>query len=200
MIAFPSLDRFVEALPHGLDSYPDALAKAAILRHALSDVRLPEPDALPPALARLITDRPALTAWVPEVHFNAMMLAIYDCEFAANGGLARYERWAHERNRKLLRSPLYRILFLVVSPDRLLRGAEKRWSAFRRGTTLHVVEHTDTSAKLTFHYPPKLQTELSMLGLAIALRAALETAGAKHVVVTAGQLGDEQTDVHLRWG
>jgi len=193
-VTYPTLERYLAALPNGLASYPDVVAKAAVLRDTLSEGTPPE---LPPELERWRVDPPGVSAWIPEVHFNALMTAIWDHRFAPDR--ARYDRWVHDRNLRLLGTPLYRVLFMVVSPERLLIGAEKRWSAFRRGSSLRVLERDRHSAAIALSYPPHLQTELSVGGLGSALRAALELAGAKKVVVESGPLGETETRYQARW-
>ena len=194
------MTRYLDVLPGGLDAHPRAQAKGAVMRMAIDDEHLILPrETLPDALAAYYTTPPTVNEWISEVHFNALMLAVFDAHFAGAGGTMAYERWILERNRRLLRTPLFRILFAVVSPERLLVGVEKRWAAFRRGSELHVVGHTATSAELSFHHPKNLATDLSARGLRVALRAALELAGARDVEMAYALETPELTKFAGRW-
>jgi hypothetical protein len=190
---YPSMERYLAELPGGVDAYPHAQTKGAVLRLALDDerLRLP-PETLPAALAAHLLNPPTVNSWFPEVHFNALMLAVFDTHFTGDGGHAEYEAWILERNRALLRRPLYRILFAVASPERILVGAENRWAAFRRGSVMHVDAHTVASVTLSVHHAKHLMTDLAARGLKMALRAAIELAGAREVA-----LGYELTDPEL---
>jgi hypothetical protein len=198
---FPSMTRYLESLPGGIDAYPEAQAKGAILRMLLEDdgFKLPA-DALPAALAAHTAAPPAVNAWVPEVHFNAYMLAVFDEYYAKAGGTVAYEKWIHTRNRRLFRSPLFRILFAVVSPERLLVGIEKRWAAFRRGSEMRVLEHTPGAARLAWRHPRNLVTDLSARGLATAFRAGLELAGARETTMTYVLAKPDETIFTGSWG
>ena len=197
---YPTMDAYLAALPGGVDAHPSAQAKGAVLRMALDDDRLKLPPAtLPPALAAHLQSPPTVNSWIPEAQFNALMLAVFDTHFAGAGGHVAYEAWILERNRLLLRKPLYRILFAVASPERILVGAEKRWAAFRRGTKMHIDGHTDTSVDLSVHYPKSLMSDLSARGLKMALRAAIELAGAREVAIGFDFVGPEATRFHGSW-
>jgi hypothetical protein len=197
---YPGMVRYLAGLPGGLDAYPQAQAKGAVLRMALDETRLKlAPETLPAPLAVHCATPPAVNAWIPEVHLNAWMLAVFDAHFAESGGTVAFEQWIRERNRRLLRTALYRILFAVVSPERLLIGIEKRWAAFRRGTEMHVVAHTSTSAELVHRHPKNLTSELSARGLQVALGAALEQAGAHDVALTVALTAPDETRFTGAW-
>jgi hypothetical protein len=197
---YPSMARYLALLPGGLDAYPRAQAKGAILRMALEEERLKLPlETLPAQLAAHYTTPPTVNAWIPEVHLNAWMLAVFDAHFTAAGGTAVFEQWIFERNRKLFRTPLFRILFAVASPERILVGIEKRWAAFRRGSEMRLAGQTSTSAELSFHHPKHMASDLSARGLKMALRAALELAGAREVAMTYLLAAPDETRFTASW-
>jgi uncharacterized protein (TIGR02265 family) len=193
-----TLDRYLQALPAGYDSYRDVTAKGSLLRHfiRLSELRA---DETPPELRSYVLDPPTLGGWVPEVHLNAFLALAYDARFADAGAMPAYEAWTFAGNRQVLGSVLYRILFAVVSPERLFLGTGKRWSAFHRGTTLAIEASTGTSARVRLQYPKNLHTELSVRGLGTAFRAAVELAGARNVQVRVGEVGGESTAFEVEW-
>ena len=133
----PSVDRYLETLPKGAASYPECCVKASVLLSMLAAKPLRTDVALPSALLALVDNPPALTEWIPEVHFNAVVLWVWEVHFGGRD-LESYRAWSLDHNRRLLGAPLYSVLFLVLSPDRLLNGMNNRWSAFRRGTELQI--------------------------------------------------------------
>lgn len=193
----PSVAEYFELLPLGLDSHPDCVVKASVYRNALESRPLNEVvTELPDALVQLVREPPPVSVWVPEAHANAIMIAIRDRHFEAGpAGLDAFQEWAHERNQRLLTRPLYRALFLLLSPERLLSGLERRWSAFRRGTSLHVLEAGRGHAAVSLRYPTNLYDEVALAGLTGAFRAAAEAAGAHAIKVELA----ERTPRQARW-
>lgn len=177
----PALSAYIDGLPLGVDSHPGCTVKASVYRDALDSKGLDDViDELPEALRMLVLEPPPVSAWVPEVHAIAIMTAIRDRHFeSGQSGLDAYEEWTHERNLRLLTRPLYRALFLLLSPERLLNGLGRRWGAFRRGTTLEVLESSRGRAALRLRYPTNLYDETALSGLSGAFRAAAEAAGAR---------------------
>ncbi len=176
----PALAAYIDSLPFGIDSHAACMVKASVHRDALASRGLDNVvDELPEALRALVLEPPPVTAWVPEVHAISIMTALRNRHFEAGpAGLDAYEEWTYERNRRLLTKPLYRALFLVLSPERLLKGLGRRWAAFRRGTQLEVLESGGGRALLRLRYPTNLYDETALRGLAGAYRAAAEAAGA----------------------
>jgi hypothetical protein len=194
----PTVARYLRDLPDGLASYPECLAKASLL-HSIRE-QGPELDAsaLPSPLDELVTAPPPVSSWLPEVHTNAIMLAAFDLAFRTAGGMAAFLEWVYERNRKLLSAPLYRVLFLVVSPERLLLHMEKRWAAFHRGTDLTLIERREGHARVRLTFPSKLHCEHSARGVGAALRAAADSAGAKDCRVTV-RPAEGQAEFEIDW-
>ncbi len=183
---FPSMERYLARLPHGLDSYPHLTAKAAIFRQIIAES--PDPlDAvagLPPALEERVRNPPAATDWVREVEFWALLLCVYDRSFADAGGMAAYGTWTYGRNRALLSGPLYRMLFALLSPERLLLGATQRYAAFHRGTVMSQLRSAGKRASFRLTTPAHVLPEIAQVGLAAGFRAALDLSGASAVDVT----------------
>src|SRR5262245_41883343 len=133
---YPLLAAYLERLPYGVESYATCRAKASVYLDALSSRPLsPKPGELPEPIERLIRERASYNEWIPEVCQNSILLAIADTHFADRSA-DEFQEWVYGRNQRLFAKPLYRVLFFVLSPERLLVGAERRWSAFRRGTKL----------------------------------------------------------------
>lgn len=163
----------------GLDAHPHAQAKGGILAEALAERPIQPPaGSLGPELESLALRPPLLTGWVPEVHFNATMLAIYDDHYGPRG-MNAYLQWVYDRNKRLFTRPAYKILFLVVSPERLLRGLEGRWANFRKGSRLSATQDSPKSAVVQLDHPRHLHPEQSIRAFASAWRVGLECAGGK---------------------
>ena len=178
----PTVARYLESLPNGLASYPEAVVKGSVLSATFADAGFtPEPGTLPAELERYALDPPAIGAWVPETFHSTLVGAIFDHRFREQGGLPAFEAWAHERNRRLMRSPLYRVLFWVVRPERVFIGVQKRWSAFHRGSVLEVVSEKTLQRTVRLFHPPHLFSEHALHTFAAAFRAAGEAAGLKEV-------------------
>jgi hypothetical protein len=196
----PTATAYLDGLPHGADSYPDTQVKGAVIRSALEDPKYRPPrGAVPEVVRSLLDDPPVPGAWVPEVHFQALMAAIYDHHFAADGGAAALEAWTCERNRVIFRSALYRVLFLLVSPDRVFTGAAKRWSVFHRGSELDVVGVGNRQATIRLVYPAGLMLDLCARSYGGAFRAALAAAHAKLGEIDCVVESDTSTRYDVRW-
>ena len=193
-----SIRKYLDALPNGVASYPECVVKASILRNSLGSRPLgPEVD-LPPTIRRLVDEPPTVGEWIPEVHLNVVMLAIREVHFDLRN-LDGYRAWAFEQNHKLLGTPLYRILFLVVSPDRLISGVETRWSAFRRGTEMRVIHRAEKSAELQLRYPAFLYPPLMAQSMVVALQAAMEHAGARQPRIDTVSPTSTETRFSVSW-
>jgi hypothetical protein len=178
----PTVARYLESLPNGLDSFPEAVVKGSVLRATFEDAGFtPEPGTLPGDLERYAQDPPAIGVWVPETFHSALVGAIFDVRFREQGGMPAFEAWAHERNRRLFQSPLYRVLFWVVRPERVFIGIQKRWSAFHRGSMLEVVGEKTLQRTVRLSHPPHLFSEHALHTFGAAFRAAGEAAGLKEV-------------------
>lgn len=119
--AFPTVAEYLDRLPQGIASYPQCMAKASILCQALKDKPLDVPaGALPDPLESLIRRPPPLSAWIPETCFHGVMFALQDVYFPGPRGREEFRRWTYQQASSLLQTTLYRALFFVVSPTRLI--------------------------------------------------------------------------------
>jgi hypothetical protein len=182
--ALPQLEVWLAGLPAGWLSYPECEAKGSILRAMVSE---PLYRALAPSLPdplRLLVEYPPLaTQWVPEVHQLGLLLAAAEGHFAHAGGEAAFLGWGDRSSLAMLRSPLYRALFAVAGPRRLLDGFEKKAGALRRGTTFKLLGQDTGWAEIELGFPTGLYNELLLKTRARTIRGAVEAAGGKHTVV-----------------
>lgn len=129
MPPLPQLETYLASLPRGVDSHPQCVQKASVSREFLRF--LPTgglSGQLPEQLEDLLARRLAASAWVPEAHASALLLAIHDLHFP--GDEAGFVARSYVANKELLTGPLYRVLMLVASPSYLAKNAESRWNAF----------------------------------------------------------------------
>jgi hypothetical protein len=176
------MQEYLSRLPDGLDSYPECRAKASLYR-AVFDNRSRDDDfadRLPAALRPLALHLLPVTAWLPEVHSHAILLAMCDAWFESP---AAYLRHAYATQRELFSGPLYSILLRVATPRMLIRGASVRWHAFHRGTDIHARMVDRNAATIELVSPPDLWDPLATQALAEGFRALLDLSGSKHTDV-----------------
>ncbi len=175
------MDDYVAGLPAGLDSYPEVIVKASVLREFTRELAGSDlAGKLPEAVGELITSPPPVSAWVPEVHAVTLFVGV---RYLLMESDASFLEWAYKHNTRLLRGPLYAILFKLVSPERVLRGASERWGHFHRGIELGAPKLAKGSATLTMTCPPKLMPRFLAAAYGTGFRAALEAAGASSVTL-----------------
>jgi hypothetical protein len=139
------------------------------------------------------------SSWVPDVWLHVLYLASLEVCFAGPGGEMEFEEWIYRRARQSLGGPLFGVLFLFLSPERVLVGASKRWSAFHRGTGLDTVAVAKSTAKLRFTCPPGLMPNAALRALRAVIRAAGITAGARAVRVDLHEESPACTLLDVRW-
>ena len=164
----PATAAYLAALPAGLASHPECQAKASLYRTFIGE-RVPP--GLPDALLDLMQHPRPVTAWIPEVHSHALLLAHYDMLGHDHQSFARF---TYDTQRELWNSKLYKFLMKLVSPARLITGAGQRWAQFHRGSELSANELGPTEGELLLRHPPKLYDEISLIGLTEGLRAVLD--------------------------
>jgi uncharacterized protein (TIGR02265 family) len=194
----PSVAQYLGALPHGVHSHPHCLVKGTVLRaiaHALrDDVRVRA--GLPAETDQLVEEPPLSNAWIPEVHLNVLFLAICEVRHATRDS---FETWAYEGNRAMLAGPLYRVLFGVLGPERIMARIQLRWSAFRRGSTLSPVDMGPQGGTVRLAYAPNLMPDIALRAMRGAFRATADAAGAKQVRINYEQESPTSTLFDVRW-
>ena len=171
----PSLSNYLDALPNGLDSYPDVRAKASLYRSVLDHGAIEDVSVLPEPLRRLATDPAPVSAWIPEVHSHALMSAVRDLCFESDAAFVQH---AYDRQRELFDGRLYRIMLALASPSLLLRTAALRWRTFHRGSTFSVESSDGTETRVRIDHPPHLWDDLLTDALVAGLEAVLDLSGA----------------------
>ncbi|NUP06204.1 MAG: hypothetical protein HOW73_09115 [Polyangiaceae bacterium] len=191
------MDAYLARLPVGLASYPDCAIKGSILRTVLE--RKPPSrllSALPPELHGLVETPPASSAWVPEVHFRALQRVIIDEHFDDDEA---WLSWSYETQKELYTSPLYRALFLPLTPPIVVRLGRTLWQRFRRGSTLSPMHVIGSCAEATIFSPPWVFHELDHRATALGIKAAIELAGARDVNIRVLESSATSAKLEVRW-
>ncbi len=191
---YPRLQEYLGALPGGAAAYPDCLARRGVVEAVLS--ALPHfTDPAPQPVVELLTMPRG--AWIPEVVFNAAILAMAD---RARWSETQILAWHRALNRKLFRGPVYRAIMAFFTPRLLLERGASRWSAFHAGTTLEVSAEGDHGGTAVLRHPPHLFTPLLLRIYAEAFGAALEHARATgRIVVELAEAGESSARFVARW-
>ena len=195
---FPRMERYIQALPDGLASYPRCTTKASIYRMLLD--RLPEPmdvSGLPAEIAALIATPQPSGSWIETAKVNAVELAVADWV----GSDAKFVALAEEMNNALLRSPMYRALVFVASPAFLIRTAARAWGQFHRGVPAEIEPDSADRTALTLRlsFPPRLYTKLIAEEKRVSYDIALRAAGARNVRVTVASFQETSAAFRARW-
>jgi hypothetical protein len=196
---FPRMAAYLDALPKGIDSYPDAQAKGSIFRTLLTSrplalAGLPQ-TSLPEPIAALARELPLPNEWIPEVWLMCVSLGIADAYELED---EEYLSWVYETNRDLFRGA-YRLLMSLASPELLLRGATLRWMYFHRGTELLTEPAGPGQGNLILSFPHRLFAGLALRHFTAVFGAPLKLCVA-HALVELERVGDEQAVFRCRWG
>lgn len=193
---FPSVARYLDRLPGGLAAYPHWQGKASLLRSVLDTYPLHESvPYLPDTLAELIRFPPPTAHWIPEVHFRALMRVVLDAHFRSP---AAFIAWSYSAQQRMLGGALYRVLFALISPERVARGAPGLWANFHRGSTL-TIDLGRQEGTVTMTYPEHTQEELDQEATLAGLRVAVELSGGRGVRSTTLELGPTQSKAQIIW-
>ncbi|MBI5494312.1 MAG: hypothetical protein HY904_04745 [Deltaproteobacteria bacterium] len=184
-MAVPRLEAYIRALPQGLDSYPDHVVKASVVRSSLDAMPLlPHLSQLPAPLVELVMRPIPHSQWVPEVRSEALHEAMRELRFTDDESFLAA---VAAGNRALLSGVLYGFLFRLIGVSRLLRGGVSRWEQMHRGTRFILQGDPESrGVVLRLGFPPHLYTPLSCRAYGEAFRVAMEVAGGAgaRVVVT----------------
>ncbi len=191
-----ALARYLDALPAGLDSYPECQIKGSVVQESVECLALQPVAGLPEALGSLLTRRLRITEWIPEVHFYGLMSFARGQYYGAD---AEFGELMYRSNFELLDSIAYRALFRLVGPKRLLEQVGLRWGLFHRGSRLEVLELERQRGVLHQHQPAHECPEPMLVAYAMAVKASLTLAGAKEVRVQPRLLSPTLNEYRFEW-
>ncbi len=167
-------EAWLERLPNGVDSFPDCQVKGSLLRRLVKSQMLqPHADTLPDPVRAWFAVPPLPSAWVPELHLFALLHALRDHVYD-DAALAEFVSSGIHR---MLSSPMYKLMFLVVSPKRLLQGIGRRWDQFHQGTVLEVGGDRGATIDAVVTHPPNMYSSTIHHVTAASFRTAVVAAG-----------------------
>jgi hypothetical protein len=169
--SFPRVDEYLAGLPAGLSSHPDALAKAALLRRALSERPIGRDHvvALPPVIRDVVTCPPLDGEWVRDVWLACVLLAIADVYEMTD---EVYLSWMRDLNTRMFMT-LFRPLMKVASAEDLVRCTAERWSVFHRGSSLTIQEAVRGRCIAHLAFPQRLFHGLALRQFVPVFEAAI---------------------------
>lgn len=195
---FPSAAAYVDSLDRGLDAHPHCEVKGSVVRQLVTTPRARDVEPhLPSVLRAYFADIPLVSTWIPEVHFHAILHAVFDTSFA--GSEQRLLSWVRDENRALMQSALYKVIFLVMSPERLFRSIGPRWGALRRGTTAELLDATAQGGRIRVRYPLRLYSDLVAQVRAASMAVIAEASGARNVRVVAENVTGTSIEFAASW-
>ncbi|HET6439690.1 MAG TPA: hypothetical protein VFG59_16610 [Anaeromyxobacter sp.] len=190
---YARLVSYLGNLPAGLASYPECRARRGVVDAVFSvQPRFEEPP--PPLVGGLLTIPRA--PWIPEVHFQAGILAMAD---RAGWSESETLAWHRSLNRNLFRGPVFRAVMAFLSPLHLLERGAARWNTFHDGTSLSARAAGPRAADAVLSFPARLFELLHLRVYGEAFAAALEHARAGRVVVELVDVGGTSARYLARW-
>ncbi len=191
------MEEYLSELPHGLDSYPEYVQKASVYRKVFTP-KLTEKFAplLPDKLRQLLAEPLPVTAWIPEVFGNALLLVLFENHFLDE---SRWIAEALETARALFLGPMYRSMMMLLSPELIIQRAPSRWEALHRGIELSASISTESVASLRLRFPPRLVPRVVALVYGPAFQAALEAAGARDARCVLAESASEEAVYEATW-
>ncbi len=176
------LEDYLETLPEGPRSFPQAQLRGEVLDDTLSWLS-DRGVTLDPNLREWVRRYQPLgrsMQWVPEVIQIAVWLQVVESGYPSTQACLDD---VYHRQRAVYSTPFYRAIMLILSPTLLMMGAAERWKAFRKGSELLVDRWTSTKngrvTTVTLRHPAGLYHRMSLLSLGQATIAALDACGAK---------------------
>jgi hypothetical protein len=157
------------------------LAKASLVHELLPlSIGFQLDASLPASILELWRTPPPVSTWVPEVRYRALKLATFDAQGLSDAAAMELMRGNY---RRLLRNPIYSVLFGLMGAERMLKGAARRWSQFHRGTELALVELGTNEGVVELTTPHPIFHGLVNAIQAMSFEVILERAGGKDVTV-----------------
>mgnify|MGYP006883380122 FL=1 len=186
MLGPKTYEAYIDALPGGLDAYPEMLAKAGIVATVVDDVarfgktREDLIDELPGALRDYVADLPPSSSWVSEVRLQALSLFINDRYMPDE-----HVQWqsAYDVNTKLLAGAAYKFMLGMISPSRVLKMGAMAYNHFHKGSSLQVIDTKTEPFLIRMSYPRHAIAEPVARMQAAVLTSSLHIAGNEHARV-----------------
>ena len=196
-VRYPTLFRYVNGLPQGLDSYPDVQSSAEVAesirqRFGAALVRDDLPDFIKDAMGMPWKRG----TWIPEAHFMTLNALVRDVIYRNDEG---YLQFCFDTMKAAYSSHLMRSVMFVMAPSVLALATEKRWSTFKRGVALKTLKSMPDGRLLSMTYPPRLYLTCMLDGVAKSIEAALSCTRAKQYSVITNVISDTECQFLISW-
>lgn len=194
--ALPRVAAYERSLPDGLGSYPQCRVRTVVVRASVD--RFPGVlgrAGVDPGFSEQVGSHVARDEWMPETLAVALALLCRDAEFSGDDA---FLNWHYELSSEIFKQRLYRALMYVVSPTLVVLGAQKRWGAFRQGSTLSA-KVTRNEGEASLEFPSHLYPELTLRGFGEAFQAALVAARARGPSVELIDVTPRSARWTMRW-
>lgn len=189
-----AIQQYLDALPHGLDSYPNVKAKVVTLPD--KDELAPILDTLPGPVRELCAHAQPSSNWVPEVHASVAHIAVRIAHFSTDDA---YVEHCRKRNRRLLSGPLYRHAFRLFRPGRLARLINTSWRLFHRGSSIVATAETTHSLSFVLRTRPRVWPEVVVRALLTSGEEALKIGGTTTAKGTLESFSPTESWARLEW-
>jgi hypothetical protein len=173
-LRFPTLSTYLSQLPAELESYPECQTKGSMIRSAIEGHDLEaDLDGLPETLAKLVTDPPPPTRWVPLVYGDAIFHAVCDRFYRTEDEVVE---WTYRRTLAMAKSKMYQKLVQVAGPGFLLKVSTKVHGVFEKGTRASA-EVEGNNARIELSHPPNVHSRLNHYSNVGMLRGIVDLTG-----------------------
>lgn len=177
---FPRTAAYLAELPGGLEAYPACRVRTVVTREITDQFpKVLDTPGIDPAITERLRQSIQRDEWMPDAQGLLVRLLVRDVVFQTD---AEYHRWYFEIAGRIFAKPFYRVLMYVVSPTLVMLGAQKRWAAFREGTSLSA-KIDRNQGEIELRFPEKLYPELTLHGFGEAFRASIVAARARNAKV-----------------
>lgn len=192
----PRTAAYIETLPDGLDAYPRCRVRTIVTREITDQFpQVLTSPGVDGAVRDLLRASIAQGEWMPDAHGMALRILVRDVAFQSD---AEYFRWYYDIAGRLFAKPFYRFLMYVVSPTLVMLGAQKRWAAFREGSTLSATLDRN-QGEIFLKFPPNLYPEVTLRGFGEAFRASVVAARARNARVELVEASAERAIWKIGW-
>lgn len=194
---FPTLAKYLDNLPQGLDTFPAAKTRAFYsielqkrLGQNLQGARLPF------SIKSRLSETWKPDAWIPATIYAALCCVCLDTIWTTK---ETFHQGMYEIASLMYASMFFRAVMFIMSPSLMMLGSASRWNGFHLGTTLRASNQTKTSGDMVLNYPGHLFPEPCLHSLAATFDCAITSSGAKQFHYTLVVPSIDSAIICMRW-
>lgn len=193
----PRLAQYLDDLPNGLGSHPQALTRAdfsLLLRPKLDPFFAQT--SLPPELNDALSANWKVGEWIPTVTYVALCAIARDVLWQSD---LEFRRGMFAVATEMYKGPFLRTLFGMLGPSIVAMSAAKRWNTLHQGTTMVIKKQQKESIGLVLTFPKNLISEAGMTSLGAACSAAIEVSRGRDSSFDILSLGSTEAEFTINW-